>query len=58
VFVTAGPIIKPCAGGEGDSEGTVKDVCYEVRRAEACVDAWAHHALVNARDGTREEPGT
>ena len=23
VFITAGPIIKPCAGGEGDSEGHV-----------------------------------
>jgi hypothetical protein len=27
-------------------------MCYEVRRAEACVDKSAHHA------GTREEPGT
>ena len=34
VFITAGPMIKLCAGGEG----TVKDMCYEVRRAEACVD--------------------
>jgi hypothetical protein len=32
VFITAGPMIKLCAGGEGDSEG------HEVRRAEACVD--------------------
>jgi hypothetical protein len=24
---------------------------YEVRRAEACVDEWARHALVNAREG-------
>ena len=47
VFITAGPIIKLCAGG-----GTVKDMCYEVRRAEACVDQCAHHALmpVNARE--------
>ncbi len=35
VFITAGPIIKLCAGG---GRGTVKDMCYEVRRAEACVD--------------------
>jgi hypothetical protein len=34
VFITAGPIIKLCAGGRG----TVKDMCYVVRRAEACVD--------------------
>ena len=34
VFITAGPMIKLCAGGRG----TVKDMCYEVRRAEACVD--------------------
>jgi len=34
-----------CGGGRG----TVKDMCYEVRRAEACVDQCAHHALVNAR---------
>ena len=30
----------------------VEDMCYERRRAEACVDESAHHA------GTREEPGT
>jgi hypothetical protein len=46
-FITAGPIIKVCAGG---GRGTVKDMCYEVRRAEACVDYFAHHALVNARE--------
>ena len=34
-FITAGPIIKLCAGG---GRGAVKDMCYEVRRAEACVD--------------------
>jgi hypothetical protein len=35
VFITAGPNIKMCAGG---GMGTVKDMCYEVRRAEAvCV---------------------
>ena len=39
VFITAGPMIKLCAGGEGDRDShTVKDMCYEVRRAEACVD--------------------
>jgi len=30
----------------------VEDMCYERRRAEACVDEPAHHALVNA--GVRE----
>ena len=35
--------------------GTVKDMCYEVRRAEACVDASARHALANA--GGREIVG-
>jgi hypothetical protein len=34
-----------CGGGRG----AVKDMRYEVRRAEACVDEWAHHALVNER---------
>ncbi len=56
VFITAGPIIKLCGGG---GRGTVKDVCYEVRRAEpeACVDEWAHHALlvVNARDSEKAD---
>ena len=28
----------------------MKDMCYEVRRTEACVDQSAHHALVNARE--------
>ena len=28
----------------------VEDMCYERRRAEACVDESAHHALVNAGD--------
>ena len=31
----------------------VEDMCYERRRAKACVDESAHHAL-----GTLEEPGT
>ena len=35
-----------CGGGRV----AVKDMCYEVRRAEACVDSFAHHALVNARE--------
>jgi hypothetical protein len=30
----------------------VEDMCYEILRAEACVDYSAHHALVNA--GKRE----
>ncbi len=30
----------------------MEDMCYERRRAEACVDESAHHALVNA--GERE----
>jgi hypothetical protein len=28
----------------------VEDMCYEKRRAEACVDESAHHALVNERE--------
>ena len=31
-----------CGGGGG--------MCYEVRRAESCVEESAHHALVNARE--------
>ena len=47
-FITAGPITKLFAwGGE--------DMCYERRRAEACVDESAHHALANA--GGREIVG-
>ncbi len=42
VFITAGPITKLCAWGEEESGG------HERRRAEACVDESAHHALVNA----------
>ena len=34
VFITAGPITKLCAWGRR----IVEDMCYEVRRAEACVD--------------------
>ena len=33
-------------------------MCYDRRRAEACVDESAHHALANAVSGTREEHGT
>ena len=38
--------------GSVEGEGIVEDMCYERRRAEACVDLSAHHALVNA--GYRE----
>ena len=34
VFITAGPITKLCAWGRR----IVEDMCYEIRRAEACVD--------------------
>jgi hypothetical protein len=44
VFITAG---QSCVRS---GRGTVKDMCYEVRRAEACVDSSAHHVLVNARE--------
>ncbi len=43
VFSTAGPTIKLIAWGEG----IVEDMCYERRRAEACVDQSAHRTLVN-----------
>jgi len=49
VFITAGPITKLFAGG---GRRRVEDMCYERRRAEACVDESAHHALANA--GGRE----
>jgi hypothetical protein len=52
VFITAGPITKLFAGGE---RRRVEDMCYERRRAEACVDESAHHALANA--GGREIVG-
>jgi hypothetical protein len=35
VFFTAVPNTKLCAGV---GRGTVEDMCYEIRRAEACVD--------------------
>ena len=34
VFITAGPFTKLCAWGRR----RVEDMCYEIRRAEACVD--------------------
>jgi hypothetical protein len=46
-FITAGPTKLFAWGGR-----RVEDMCYERRRAEACVDESAHHALVNA--GGRE----
>jgi hypothetical protein len=49
VFITAGPITKLFAGG---GRRRVDDMCYDRRRAEACVDESAHHALANA--GGRE----
>jgi hypothetical protein len=42
-------LLQSCSRGGGRR---VEDMCYERRRAEACVDESAHHA------GTREEPGT
>ena len=44
VFITAVPITKLFAWGAGG----VEDMFYERRRAEACVDWSAHHALMNA----------
>jgi hypothetical protein len=37
--------LQTCSRG---GRGIVEDMCYERRRAEACVDLTAHHALVNA----------
>jgi len=34
VFITVGPFTKLCAWGRR----RVEDMCYEIRRAEACVD--------------------
>ena len=52
MFITAGPITKLFAGG---GRRRVEDICYERRRAEACVDESARHALANA--GGREIVG-
>ena len=36
-------------GGWGErSMRIVENMCYEIRRAEACVDESYHHTLVNA----------
>ena len=37
-------LLQSCARG---GRRRVEDMCYERRRAEACVDESAHHALVN-----------
>ena len=42
-------LLQSCSRGGGRR---VEDMCYERRRAEACVNESAHHALVNA--GGRE----
>jgi len=42
-------LLQSCSRGGGRR---VEDMCYERRRAEACVDESAHHALVNT--GGRE----
>ena len=42
-------LLQSCSRGGGER---VEDMCNERRRAEACVDESAHHALVNA--GGRE----
>jgi hypothetical protein len=41
-------LLQSCSRGRG---GIVEDMCYERRRAEACVDWSAHHALVNGGEG-------
>ena len=38
-------LLQSCARG---GRRRVEDMCYERRRAEACVDESAHHALVNS----------
>ena len=52
-------LIQSCARG---GRRTVENMCYEIRRAEACVDYSDHHTLVNAgergycvKGGWREE---
>ena len=54
VFITTGPITKLFAGGGRRRVKRMiiimEDMCYERRRAEACVDESAHHALANAGD--------
>jgi hypothetical protein len=38
-------LIQSCARG---GRRIVEDMCYEIRRTEACVDWADHHTLVNA----------
>ena len=38
-------LVQSCLLGEG---GILEDMCYEIRRAEACVDLSDHHTLVKA----------
>jgi hypothetical protein len=44
-------LLQSCSCG---GMGIVEDMCYERRRAEACVDLSADHALENAGPGERE----
>jgi hypothetical protein len=43
-------LLQRCSWGGRRRE---EDMCYERRRAEACVDESAHHALVNTGVGSR-----
>jgi hypothetical protein len=40
-------LLQSCARG---GKRIVEDMCYEIRRAEACVDEADHRTLVNARE--------
>ena len=55
VFITAGPLLTYYKAVRGGGRRRVEDMCYERRRAEACVDESAHHTLANA--GGREIVG-
>jgi len=46
-------LLQSCARG---GRRRVEDMCYERRRAEACVDESAHHALVNAGAFSNKQP--
>jgi hypothetical protein len=46
-------LLQSCSRG---GRRRVEDMCYERRRAEACVDESAHHALVNAGSRADETP--
>jgi hypothetical protein len=48
-FLLLQDLLQSCSRG---GRRRVEDMCYERRRAEACVDESVHHALVNA--GGRE----